>query len=200
MSSTRFFGLTGGIASGKSTVARMFADRGAVVIDADALARQVVAPGQPALAEIEAAFPGVVDAPTQTLDRKKLGSLIFADAQARARLNAITHPRIQALAQALKAGAEARGAKVIIYEAALLIENGLQHQTEGAVLVATDPQTQEARLRERDGLSPEDARARIASQWPTEAKRAASRWVIDNSGTLEATEAQVDAIWAQMTA
>ncbi len=196
---TRHYGLTGGIASGKSTVRRMFERLGAVVIDADVLARRVVEPGQPALAEIAAAFPGVIDA-SGALDRKKLGSIVFADPHARLKLNAITHPRIGALAQAIRAQAEANGAQVVIYEAPLLFENNLHLQTEGAVLVAVSPQVQHERLQKRDGLNAAEALARIASQMPLEEKRKAARWVIDNGGSLADTEVQVGAVWREMLA
>ncbi|MBX7112988.1 MAG: dephospho-CoA kinase [Myxococcaceae bacterium] len=196
---TRHYGLTGGIASGKSTVRRMFERLGAVVIDADVLARRVVEPGQPALSEIAAAFPGVIDS-TGALDRKKLGAIVFADPQARLKLNAITHPRISELAQALKADAEAQGAPVVIYEAPLLFENKLHLQNEGTVLVAVSGQVQHERLQKRDGLTPADALARIASQMPLEEKRKIARWVIDNGGSLEDTEAQVAKVWREMLA
>jgi|CXWL01.1.fsa_nt_gi dephospho-CoA kinase len=195
---TRHYGLTGGIASGKSTVRRLFQAHGAVVIDADELARQVVEPGQPAHAEIAAAFPGVVDPKSGALDRKKLAGVIFSDPAARRRLNEITHPRIGALAQRLKDEAEAQGARVVIYEAPLLIENGLHQQTDGVVLISLPAAVQQERLQKRDGLSAEEAKARIAAQLSLEEKRKVARWVIDNGSTLEATVAQVDAVWNEM--
>lgn len=197
---TRHFGLTGGIASGKSVVRRMFQRHGAVVIDADELARQVVEPGQPAFAEIAAAFPGVIDPASGALDRKKLAGVIFSDPAARRRLNEITHPRIGALAQRLKDEAQAQGAPVVLYEAPLLIENGLHQQTDGVVLVSVPLDVQHQRLQKRDGLTAEEAKARIAAQLSLEEKRKVARWIIDNGGPLEATEAQVAAVWKEMLA
>src|SRR5258706_12632864 len=131
MPAVRVIGLTGGIAAGKSTVARIFAELGAPVVDADQLAREVVAPGQPALDEIVRAFGlGVLDA-SGALDRKQLGAIVFADEDKRRALNAITHPRIAAVTQARLAELRARGETLAIYEAALLVENGIHHVLDG---------------------------------------------------------------------
>ncbi|MFT3707953.1 MAG: dephospho-CoA kinase [Archangium sp.] len=190
----KLYGLTGGIASGKSTVTSMFRALGLPVIDADQLAREVVEPGQPALAEIAARFPGVVK--DGVLDRKALGERIFKNADDRAALQAITHPRIRALAKERTDALAAKGEKVALYDAPLLIENKLHLGMDGVILVCVDEATQRARLKTRDGLTDEQASARIASQMPLEEKKKAATWLIDNGGTLEATNARVREIVA----
>ena len=193
------YGLTGGIASGKSTVSRMLRELGAQVLDADVLAREVVAPGTPGLAGVAARFPGVVGADGQ-LDRAALGARVFADPAERAALNALLHPLIaQAFLERTQALAEA-GVPRVIYDAPLLIENGLHTRMEGVILVAVPREVQRARLMARDGLSAEAAEARLASQLPLEAKRQHATWVVDNSGDLAATRAQVEAIWKALVA
>jgi dephospho-CoA kinase len=193
------YGLTGGIASGKSTVSRMLRELGAQVLDADLLAREVVAPGTPGLADVAARFPGVVGADGQ-LDRARLGARVFADPGERAALNALLHPRIaQAFLERTQALAEAGVARVL-YDAPLLIENGLHTRMEGVVLVAIPRELQRARLMLRDGLSAEAAAARLASQLPLEEKRKHATWVVDNSGSLEETRAQVERIWKALVA
>jgi dephospho-CoA kinase len=193
------YGLTGGIASGKSTVSRMLRELGAQVLDADVLAREVVAPGSPGLAEVAARFPGVVGADGQ-LDRAALGARVFADPAERAALNALLHPRIaQAFLERTRALAEA-GVPRVIYDAPLLIENGLHTRMEGVILVAVPREVQRARLMLRDGLSAEAAEARLASQLPLEEKRQHATWVVDNSGEVSATRAQVEAIWRALVA
>lgn len=193
------FGLTGGIATGKSTVSQLFAEKGVPILDADLVAREVVEPGQPTLAEIAQRFPGVLR-PDGTLDRAKLGQRIFGDPVERAALNAITHPRIQAaVLEKTRALAEA-GAPRVIYDAALLIENGLHRGMHGVVLVVAPPDVQRARLMQRDGLSREAAEARIASQMPLDEKRPHATWIIDNGGSLEDTRRQVDEVFRAMEA
>lgn len=193
------YGLTGGIASGKSTVSRMLRELGAQVLDADVLAREVVAPGTPGLAEVAARFPGVVGADGQ-LDRAALGQRVFADPAERAALNALLHPRIaQAFLERTQQLAEA-GVPRVIYDAPLLIENGLHTRMEGVILVAVPREVQRARLMQRDGLSAEAAEARLASQLPLEEKRRHATWVVDNSGDLASTRAQVEAIWKALVA
>jgi dephospho-CoA kinase len=192
----RLIGLTGGIASGKSTVSRMLKELGATVIDADQLAREVVAPGQPALAEIAARFPGVVG-PDGALDRKKLGERIFGDVAERGALNAITHPRIQALVLERTQALHEAGHEVVVYDAALLIENDLHQAMDGVILVVAAPQVQLERLMKRDNLSEAEAKARIASQMPLDEKRQFARWIVDNSGSVEQTRAQVQKVWLE---
>jgi dephospho-CoA kinase len=190
----RVLGLTGGIGSGKSVVAQMFARLGAAVIDADQLAREVVEPGQPALQEIATTFGPDVLLPDGHLDRPKLAGIIFADPAARAKLDAITHPRIQArMDEEIKARRAGQG--ILIVDIPLLYENDRTHSVERVVVVWVDPQTQLRRIRQRDGLSADAARQRIAAQMPLEAKRARADHVIDNSGTREDTRRQVEAIY-----
>jgi dephospho-CoA kinase len=190
----RVLGLTGGIGSGKSVVAQMFARLGAVVIDADRLAREVVEPGQPALEEIAATFGREVLLPDGRLDRTKLGGVIFADPSERAKLDAITHPRIRArMDEEIKARRSGPG--VLIVDIPLLYENDRIKTVERVIVVWVDPQTQLRRIRERDGLTADAARQRVAAQMPLEAKRARADHVIDNSGSRRDTQAQVEAIY-----
>jgi dephospho-CoA kinase len=190
----RVLGLTGGIGSGKSMVAQMFARLGAVVIDADQLAREVVEPGQPALQEIAATFGPDVLLPDGRLDRPKLARIIFADPAERAKLDAITHPRIRVrLDQEIKLRGSGPG--VLIVDIPLLYENDRTSTVETVIVVWVDPQTQLRRIRERDGLSADGARQRIAAQMPLEEKRARADHVIDNSGSREDTRRQVEAIY-----
>jgi len=195
----RLVGLTGSIATGKSTVAQLLVKHGAALIDADLIAREVVAPGEPALAEIAARFPGVVGK-DGALDRQALGERIFNDPSEREALNRITHPRIQAKVIERTQTLAEQHVPVVVYDAALLIENRLHEAMQGVVLVVAPPQVQRARLIARNGLSPEQADARIAAQLPQDDKRKAATWVIDNGGTLAATGAQVDALWQKLIA
>jgi dephospho-CoA kinase len=192
----KLFGLTGGIATGKSTVTAMLQDLGAPVIDADLVAREVVEPGQPALAEIAARFPGVVK--DGALDRKALGERIFGKEDERKALNAITHPRIQARVMEKSVELANSGAPLAVYDAALLIENRLHEAMEGVILVVADPRTQRERLMQRNNLSAAEAEARIASQMPLDEKKKFATWIIDNSGSREATRAQVDEVWKKL--
>lgn len=191
-------GLTGGIASGKSTVARMLAERGAAIVDADQLARQVVEPGQPALAELVARFGAAILAPDGTLDRKRLGAIAFADPAARADLGRITHPRIAAASAAAIAAWSDAGANVVFYEAALLVENRAHQGLSALVVVAASPDVQLQRVMARDGLDADAARARIASQAPLEDKIKVATWVIQNDGDQAALAAEVDRVVAQI--
>jgi len=184
------FGLTGNIGTGKSTVARLFAERGVPVIDADQVAREVVAPGTPGLAEVVARFPAVLTASGE-LDRKALADRVFADAQERAALNAILHPRIGAEVRARLDRLAARGAPVAIYEAALSVENGLHHGLDGLIVVNAPVEEQIRRLRARDGMAEEEARARIRAQLPAQEKVKAADFVIENTGATELLRAQV---------
>jgi dephospho-CoA kinase len=187
-------GLTGGIGSGKSIVAQMFARLGAVVIDADQLAREVVEPGQPALQEIAATFGPDVLLPDGRLDRSKLAAIIFADPAERAKLDAITHPRIRArMDEEIKARQSGPG--ILIADIPLLYENDRMQTVEKVIVVWVDPQTQLQRIRQRDGLSADAAHQRIAAQMPLDAKRARADHVIDNSGSREDTQRQVAAIY-----
>ncbi|RKG63817.1 dephospho-CoA kinase [Corallococcus sp. CA054B] len=193
------FGLTGGIASGKSTVSRMLRELGARVLDADVLAREVVEPGTPGLKRIDERFPGVVG-PDGRLDRVKLGAHIFANAEERAALNAIVHPEVRALFLQKLQALEAEGVTHAVYDVPLLIETGLHTAMEGVAVVWVPREVQKARLMTRDGLLADQAEARLAAQMPLDDKRAHATWVIDNSGTPEATRPQVEAVWRAMLA
>jgi dephospho-CoA kinase len=195
----KVLGLTGGIGSGKSMVARMFAQLGGDVIDADQLAREVVEPGQPALEEIATAFGRDILLPDGRLNRGKLARIIFADPAARARLNAITHPRIRERMDA-EIAARRSGSGVLVVDIPLLYENDRNGTVETVIVVWVDPDTQLRRLRERDGLTVEDARQRIAAQMPLHEKRARADLVIDNNGSREDTRRQVEAIYRRYAA
>jgi len=193
----RIIGLTGGIASGKSTASAMLAQMGATVIDADALAREVVEPGSPALAEISRRFPGTVDADGR-LDRAKLADRIFGQERERTALNAIVHPRVHE-AFLKRAGELAKqGLQVILYAAALLFENDLDQIMDGVILIAVPPEVQISRLMERNGLTQREAEDRIAAQMPLEEKARRARWVVNNSGDLSATRARLTKIWDEI--
>jgi dephospho-CoA kinase len=192
----RVLGLTGGIGSGKSLVAQMFADLGAEVLDADQLARDVVEPGQPALAEITSVFGPDILQPDGRLNRGKLGRIIFADPAARARLDAITHPRIRNRMEA-EVAARREGPGVLILDVPLLYENDRTSGVEKVIVVWVDLETQQRRLSQRDGLGREEIQQRIAAQMPLAAKRARADHVIDNSGSREQTRLQVEAIYRQ---
>ncbi len=194
----RIYGLTGGIGSGKSTVAAMLRELGAPVIDADALAREVVAPGSEGLAEVVRAFGAEVLDPSGALDRKKLGAIVFADPARRRRLEGITHPRIAAEAMRRAAALGAEGHAVAFYEAALLVENGSHAGLAGLVVVSAPENVQVRRVRERDGTTEAEARARLAAQLPLAEKLRVATHVIDNAGDLGATRAQVEALWRRL--
>lgn len=189
----RVFGLTGGLGSGKSTVAAHYRSRGLPVIDADALAREVVTPGSAALAEIAREFgPDVLAG--AALDRPRLAALVFGDPAARQRLEGITHPRIQALRDARLRELEARGEPLVCYEVPLLFEKGLEAGLRPVVVVSAPEALQLERARERDGATDAMTRARLAAQLPLADKAARADFVIDNSGPLAATLAQADAV------
>jgi dephospho-CoA kinase len=194
-------GLTGSIATGKSTVSRMFAHLGARVIDADLLAREVVMPGQPAYARIVEEFGRQVVQEDGSLDRKALGALVFADAAKRRRLEEITHPAIGARQQRILSVLDEEAFEgVVIWDAALLFEGGGVAKMDRVVVVFADPETERRRLMERDGLSDAGARARIGSQMPIAEKAKLAHHVIDNSGTREETERQVRAVYGALLA
>jgi len=194
-------GLTGSIATGKSTVSRMFAHLGARVIDADLLAREVVMPGQAAHARIVEEFGPQVVQEDGALDRKALGAVVFADASKRKRLEEITHPAIGLRQQRILSVLDEEAFEgVVIWDAALLFEGGGAAKMDRVVVVYADPETERRRLMERDGLSEADARARIASQMPIAEKAKLADHVIDNSGTREETERQVRAVYGALLA
>jgi dephospho-CoA kinase len=191
----RLIGLTGGIATGKSTVGGMLAARGAAVIDADQLARDVVRPGEPALAAIVDRFGGEVLLPDGTLDRPRLGAIVFADADARHDLDRITHPRIGELMQERIAMAMAGIAPLVVVDIPLLFESDRESIFEGVLLVYAPAAVQIERLRERNGLDEPAARQRLAAQLPIDEKRDRATWIIDNSGGRIAAEQAVTAWW-----
>lgn len=194
----KVIGLTGGIASGKTLVARILRDLGAEVIDADAVAREVVEPGTPALREIAGAFGPEILSPDGTLDRRALADRIFRDPAARATLNAITHPRIRArMAERVEALRRTRPNAIVVLDIPLLLDTAAAdaYPLDGIVVVYVDEQTQAARLAARDGVSADDARQRLRAQRPLREKLPQATWTIDNSGTPEATRRAVEALW-----
>lgn len=194
----KIYGLTGGIASGKSTVSRMILDAGVPVVDADALAREAVLPGTQGLAAVAAEFPGVLEA-NGTLNRPELGRRIFADPQARKRLEELLHPRIQELANVALNAIATTGVPFAIYDAALIFEAKRDSELDGVILVSCPEEVQCERLCARDCISKEVALTRIRTQMPIEEKRRRATWEIDNSGTREATAAQVAALLAKLS-
>jgi dephospho-CoA kinase len=195
-------GLTGGIGSGKSTVSRLLAERGAVVVDADAIAREVVEPGTVGLAAVVAAFGDGILAADGSLDRPALGAVVFADPDARGRLNAIVHPLVRERAAELADRVPDDG--VVVHDVPLLVESGQAADQGGHVydlvlVVETDLETRLQRLLRR-GMTEDDARARIAVQATDEERRAVADVVLDNSGTPEELAAQVDRFWAEHVA
>lgn len=188
------FGLTGGIGSGKSTVAARFRARGLPVIDADALAREVVARGTPGLAEIRTRFGDAVLDAHGELDRKRLAEVVFHDPDARRDLNAITHPRVRDLAIARVQELDARGEPLACYEVPLLVETGLAEVLRPLVVVVVDVATQIERSVRRDGSTREHTEARIAAQLPLAEKAKLADHVIDNSGSEAETLTQADQV------
>ena len=186
-------GLTGGIGSGKSTVAGMLADHGAIVIDADVIARRIVEPGSPVLARLADEFGADIVDDDGTLKRALLAERAFASDRATRHLNEITHPAIRELAEVELAEAEA-GASVVVYEMPLLVETGQVSLVDAVIVVDMQPETQIERAVAR-GLDTDDVRSRMARQASRDQRLAAADHVIDNSGELAATAEQVDRIW-----
>lgn len=199
----RVIGLTGGLASGKSTVAAMLRDLGAVVVDADAIVRELQEPGTPVYREIVGAFGHNVVRPDGSLDRSALASRIFADPVARQRLNAITHPRVRERIRQEVADLLARipAGAIIVLDVPLLLDTAPRDTfpVEGVIVVAIDEATQIARFRARTGLSEEEARGRLRAQRPLREKVGEADWVIDNNGSPEETRRQVEALWRRLT-
>jgi dephospho-CoA kinase len=190
----RLFGLTGGIGSGKSTVARRFRERGLPVIDADELARLAVARGTDGLREVVDRFgKGVLDAAGE-LDRKKLAAVVFGDDVARRALNAITHPRVAALSAERSAELERRGEPLACYEVPLLFEAHLEEAFRPVVVVTAPLEVQVERARARDGSTPDDVLARVRAQMPLTEKLKRADYVIDNAGTIDVTRASADVV------
>ena len=192
-------GLTGGIGSGKSTVARMFEKRGAVVFDADVLARQAVAPGTPGFDRVVERFGPNVLAPGGDLDREALASIVFADPAARRDLEAIVHPEVRRMFAEGCEEYEGTG-RVVVFSAPLLVETGMHTALQALLVVSTSVETQVERLMRERGLSEAAIRARIAAQLPLEAKAEVADVIIDNEGTTEELEGQVDRVWRDLQA
>ncbi len=192
-------GLTGGIATGKSTVARMLQEKGAFLIDFDELTRQAEEPGQPAWVKIVDYFGPAILNEDGTIDRKKLGAIVFGDSEKLTVLNEIVHPDLFSRWHILVAEiAKSEPAAIIISDIPLLIEKGLQDDFDVVVLVYAPRAQQVARLRERNGSSPEEAEQRLASQMPIEEKRALADIVLDNSACLDKTGQLVDDLWKEL--
>jgi dephospho-CoA kinase len=189
-------GLTGGIGAGKSEVARRLASYGAVVIDADAVAREVVAPGTPGLAAVAAAFGDGVLRPDGSLDREKLGGLVFADASLRAKLNAIVHPRVGARMAELEQAAG--DAVIIVHDVPLLAENHLADGFDVVVVVDVPPRVQADRLARARGMTRDQAEARMRAQASREERLAIATIVVDNSGSLAELDREAGDLWAEL--
>jgi dephospho-CoA kinase len=194
----RVVGLTGGIASGKSTFAEALRARGAPVVDADALARAAVAPGTPALAEIAREFGEDVIAPDGTLDRKRMAALVFADAGARRRLEAITHPAVRRAMAEETARLAAAGHDLAFYDTPLLFEVGLDRSLDSVVVVWAPRDVQRARLVARDGLADAEAEARLAAQLPIDEKAARADFVVENVGAPGELGAKAERLLADL--
>lgn len=194
------FGLTGGIGSGKSTAAGFFRERGVPIVDADELAREAVAPGSAGLSQVIDAFGPQILGADGSLDRKQLGAQVFADAEARKRLNAITHPIVRQLAQERFAALDQAGVTLAGYDVPLLFEVGLDSVLRPVVVVVAREATQLERITLRDGLSEAAARERMASQMPLSEKQKRADYVLYNNGTPEALAAQVDAVLEKLRA
>ena len=192
-------GITGNIASGKSLIAAAFARKGAALVDADLLAREIVAPGSSVLQRLVEQFGGAILLESGELNRAQLGRLIFADPAARETLNRITHPAIAELAiERLRQLKKTPGLPLVVYEAALLFEAGAEGRVDQVLVVKIDPAVQLQRLMARDGLDEVSARQRIAAQMPQQEKLDRADFVIDNSGTVEAALGQVEQLWPQL--
>ena len=192
--------LTGNIASGKSEVARIFADLGATVIDADELAREAVRPGSPAMAAIVSRWGNRVLTPDGSLNRTALRSIIFSSDEEREALNAIVHPEVKRLRDELVAEARARGDAVVVSAIPLLFEVGLETQFDRVILVDAPDDLRLSRLVHRRGLNPADAQRMMAAQMPASAKRSRAHIVIENQQDLKALRRAVERVWHDLTA
>ncbi|WJZ02508.1 Dephospho-CoA kinase [Corynebacterium freiburgense] len=188
----RKIGLTGGIGSGKSTVAKLLEKQGFCIIDADQIARDIVEPGQPALAELVKAFGSGILLEDGSLHRGELARLAFSSEESTALLNAITHPKITAETQRRFADAEAQGFAEIVYDMPLLVDNGLHKDMDFVVVVDAEPEVRIDRLVRYRGLDEDDARRRLGAQLTDAERNAVADMVIDNNGEIEALVPQVD--------
>lgn len=189
-------GLTGGIASGKSTVSAILTGLGAVVIDADRLAREVVAPGTPGLAQVVAAFGPEVLTATGEMDRPAVGAIVFADESRRRLLESIIHPRVRERSDALEAAAAA--GSLVVHDIPLLAESGLAAAFDAVIVVDVPVEVQLDRLTGLRGMTREDAEARVAAQATREQRRAVATYVIDNTGTLEDLRQRVTEVFEEL--
>lgn len=196
----KLIGLTGGIASGKTTVAKILQRLGAAVVDADALSREVVEPERPAWKEIIKAFGEEILQADRALDRQKLRATIFNNPAARKTLESIIHPRVRALAEERIGRHAAAGYEIVVYEVPLLFEGNLHEWLRPVVLVACDVQIQKQRLQYRDRLNTEEAQRHIDAQMSLEEKRRLADYVIENDGDLEDLERQVQAVLKKIKA
>lgn len=191
-------GLTGGIASGKSTVSRLLVERGALLVDADRIAREIVLPGSPALDQIADRFGADMLLPDGSLDRKRLGNVVFSDAAERKALEEITHPAIrQEMMTQMRRLEEEHPQSLVVVDVPLLYESGLTDRFEEIVVVYVPQAIQLERLMRRDGLTEAEASERLLSQWDIELKRERADYVIDNSKGIEETRQQVEQFWLQ---
>ncbi|MFC4769930.1 dephospho-CoA kinase [Effusibacillus consociatus] len=192
-------GLTGGIATGKSTVSSMFRQLGAPIVDADVIARLVVEPDRPAWRDLVAHFGEGILLPDRSIDRVKLGSIVFSDVSQRDKLNRIVHPRVrEESSRQIALHLEKDPKRPVIQDVPLLIETGLYKQMDKVILVYVDEETQLKRLMERNAMTEEEAIKRIRAQMPIEEKRRYADYLIDNRGTLEETRVQVERIWEEL--
>lgn len=191
-------GLTGGIASGKSTVSKLLVEQGALLVDADQVARLVVEPGQAAYEQIIAQFGQVVLNDDGTINRQELGKIVFSDKAKLKQLESITHPAIRSyMLSQFTYLQKTYPNKIIIADIPLLFETKQEHLYEGVIVVYVDPNTQLSRLMERNNLTEAEAKQRMALQMSLEEKKDRATWVIDNSGTLEQTKAQIMSFMAE---
>jgi len=191
-------GLTGNIASGKSTVAALLVEHGATLIDADVLARTAVEPGTVALDAVRDHFGEHVLNPDGTLNRAALRLVVFHDAPARAALNQIVHPAVRVLRDQALAEARARGDRIIVSDIPLLFETGLEHSVDAVIFVDAPEELRLQRLLQHRALSEADARAMMNAQWPASEKRARATFVVDNDGSVEQLANRVSDLWAQL--
>ncbi|NWN89337.1 MAG: dephospho-CoA kinase [Micrococcaceae bacterium] len=197
----RHLALTGGIGSGKSTVAQFFAEQGATIIDADAISRSLMEPGQRVLADVVTEFGEHLLDDSGVLDRQALANIVFNDVAARERLNDIVHPAVRTESKRQREEAVAADPEnaIIIQDIPLLVETGHANAYDGVIVVDTDHATRLQRLVETRGMEPDDANARIAAQATDAQRHAIADWIIHNSGSLEDTRTQVEAVWTQLT-
>lgn len=196
----KLVGLTGGIASGKSTVAKILESLGAAIVNADTLSREVVEPGREAWQEIVAAFGAEVLQPDQGLDRQKLRTIIFNNPEARRKIESIIHPRVRALAEQKIRDHTAAAYDVVVYEVPLLFEGNLHEWLRPVILVACDVDTQLQRLQQRDGLDRAQAQKHIDAQMSLTEKRRLADYVIENNGSVDDLKRQVEAVLEKIKA